>query len=530
MKPTDEQHEIHEAGAALRPGESLKVIAFAGAGKTTTLKGVASARIDRGIYLAFNKAIATEASAKLAMTKCSASTMHSLAYQTVKELIGSPAQVNARTIQDTGVLRRFRVPTVKGWNDYRISLAVGRTLTAFANSADQEFMIDHAREALISSVGDPDMLRAPDKKAKAKEALDRLTQPLVEMASFVWQDLIENCRMSHDMYLKVLDLDEDLRREAFRGYKYLMIDEAQDINPVQRSIIEKAGVPLIAVGDPYQQIYSWRGAENALALLPGKSLYLTQSFRFGENIAEVARHILAIRPDGGPEQRLEGAGGRLGKWDGAKAAIICRTNMGVLDEAMRVAAAGRSFHVDNLDSLMTDILSAQALHDGDLRNVKSEALKSFDNWEELKLEVQAGDNTLQRLHDIVERDQVGMTQDINRANKPSSKGVDIALCTAHRSKGLEFPAVMLGGDWKDVEKMAKRTEGAKRLSEKDQTLAIEEYNALYVAATRPIQTLRGEDRILFPEIWAEQRMLALEARQAKMAQERRDAADTPEPA
>ena len=530
MKPTDEQAAIHEAGAALRPGDNLKVIAFAGAGKTTTLKGVAQARGDRGAYLAFNSAIASEARAKLAMTRCSASTMHALALGTVRELIGSPTKVNARSIIGTGVMGRFNLPRLKGWGDYRVAAAIGRTMTAFANSADTDFGLQHAREALIAAVGDPELLRAPDKKEKAKDALDKLSQPMMEMASGVWMHMLENAQMSHDMYLKMLDLDEDLRREAFRGYKYLMIDEAQDINPVQRSILTKSGVPLVAVGDPYQQIYSWRGAENALELLPGKSLYLTQSFRFGENIAQVARHILAIRPDGGPSQRLEGVGGRLGRWDDAKAAIICRTNMGVIDEAMRVAAAGRSFHVDNLDTLMGDILSAQALHDDDLRSVTSPTLKSFDTWEELQLEAEAGDNTLQRLVDIVERDQVGMIMDINKANKPNAKGVDIALCTAHRSKGLEFPVVMLGGDWKDVVKMAKRTEAAKNLSAKDQTLATEEYNALYVAATRPIQGLKGEDRILFPEICAERRARALEARQQQADQPRRDAEGAPEPA
>ncbi|MEP4189656.1 MAG: hypothetical protein ABJN51_01165, partial [Sneathiella sp.] len=103
MKYTDEQNDITETSKTIGPGEVLKVIAFAGAGKTTTLKGVAKARSDRGIYLAFNRSIADEARSKLALTKCSAETMHSLAYGAVREDIGSPFQNSAKTVRESGI-------------------------------------------------------------------------------------------------------------------------------------------------------------------------------------------------------------------------------------------------------------------------------------------------------------------------------------------------------------------------------------------------------------------------------------------
>ena len=53
MKLTDEQAEIKEGVSALKPGENLKVIAFAGAGKTTTLKACAEGRNDRGISVSY---------------------------------------------------------------------------------------------------------------------------------------------------------------------------------------------------------------------------------------------------------------------------------------------------------------------------------------------------------------------------------------------------------------------------------------------------------------------------------------------
>ena len=48
-----------------RLGKSFKVIAYAGTGKTTTLQMISDAMPQRrGMYLAFNKAIASEAQAK----------------------------------------------------------------------------------------------------------------------------------------------------------------------------------------------------------------------------------------------------------------------------------------------------------------------------------------------------------------------------------------------------------------------------------------------------------------------------------
>jgi len=60
-KLTTEQQIIVSAFSRER---LLKVNAFAGTGKTTTLLAIAKSTKDRGIYLAFNKAIAEEVKRK----------------------------------------------------------------------------------------------------------------------------------------------------------------------------------------------------------------------------------------------------------------------------------------------------------------------------------------------------------------------------------------------------------------------------------------------------------------------------------
>ncbi|MFB8831902.1 hypothetical protein ACE0DR_27505 [Azotobacter sp. CWF10] len=70
----------------------------------------------------------------------------------------------------------------------------------------------------------------------------------------------------------------------------------------------------IFVGDKWQQIYRWRGAENALDRQieeDADALYLTNSFRFGPLIAGVANAILALQGETRP-------------WWGSARAIGCQ--------------------------------------------------------------------------------------------------------------------------------------------------------------------------------------------------------------
>lgn len=62
MNFTDEQKQ---AISLARQGQTMKVSALAGTGKTSTLVGIAQATQGRGLYLAFNKGIATEAQQRL---------------------------------------------------------------------------------------------------------------------------------------------------------------------------------------------------------------------------------------------------------------------------------------------------------------------------------------------------------------------------------------------------------------------------------------------------------------------------------
>jgi len=62
---------------------------------------------------------------------------------------------------------------------------------------------------------------------------------------------------------KILDENDDLRRETSNRYKYIMVDEYQDTNELQFRLLEHLCSEhdnLCVVGDDDQSIYGWRGA------------------------------------------------------------------------------------------------------------------------------------------------------------------------------------------------------------------------------------------------------------------------------
>jgi|UniRef100_A0A6C0BHK5 DNA polymerase III epsilon subunit-like protein len=86
-------------------------------------------------------------------------------------------------------------------------------------------------------------------------------------------------------------------KSFFSKYKYIFVDEFQDINQVQYEIIKcffTNGVKLFAVGDDAQNIYSFRGSSveyivNFTILFPGSVVHkLTKNFRSSKPIVDFA--------------------------------------------------------------------------------------------------------------------------------------------------------------------------------------------------------------------------------------------------
>jgi hypothetical protein len=89
VQPTDEQRAAVDRFLTGRP---LKITAFAGAGKTTTLRMLAQATRAHGIYLAFNRAVADEARATFPRSAY-CQTTHAIAFKAMIRRYRSTAKM-----------------------------------------------------------------------------------------------------------------------------------------------------------------------------------------------------------------------------------------------------------------------------------------------------------------------------------------------------------------------------------------------------------------------------------------------------
>ena len=121
-------------------------------------------------------------------------------------------------------------------------------------------------------------------------------------ANALWRRMIDkrdDMPLGHNGYLKAWALTRPILKTD-----YILLDEAQDTNPVVLGVLAGQRAQVVYVGDPYQQIYEWRGAVNAMDKMPGcEETALTQSFRFGEAIAAEASRLLATL---GEQRQLRG--------------------------------------------------------------------------------------------------------------------------------------------------------------------------------------------------------------------------------
>lgn len=503
VRPTGEQEAATAAARRLGPGQVLKVIAYAGAGKTSTLEMIASALGGRGLYASFNKSIAASASTRFpAFVDCK--TLHAVAFHALALRGARVGNLDGGLVE--GLLD-------DGWPDTRAAHGVTRrtqarlcaaAVRAYCHSAGPAPEPQHLEQVLDQHVYLPPLQLPPPGQARDQH-LERMAKrraiqgmlerqvPRAVQALATSQQRGGDAVIPHDIYLKTFERDPALIRRKLGHYDFILLDEAQDLSPVMRSIAVRSGARVIAVGDPRQQIYAWRGAENALALLDGRETYLSQSFRFGPAIAEVAMHIVHSKPGERLPVPLVGAGGSsrvvtAGKPD----AVLCRGNAGVFRMAMGAAQSGKSAHiVGGLDELAGELRSAQALHEGRRRDITDDRFRRFTSWADLKDEAAMRlDATLSLLVEVIEKGLAAGLPLLERAHVASESAADLVLSTVHKAKGREWDAVQLHDDFPDLQKMRERHAAALRSGRAEAvTSALEEWNVLYVAVTRARRTL-----------------------------------------
>ena len=97
--------------------------------------------------------------------------------------------------------------------------------------------------------------------------------------------------------VKLFSSHPDLLELYQNRYRFLMIDEYQDTNPMQyqlASLLSEKHGNLCVVGDDDQSIYGWRGAEvkHILKFNYDTLIKLEQNYRSSKNILDAANHVI----------------------------------------------------------------------------------------------------------------------------------------------------------------------------------------------------------------------------------------------
>lgn len=471
-------------------GSSFKVFAYAGSGKTSTMIQACKQatkreskfnRYTQGLFLAFNNTIAKDAAKKLKKNsiKTTAKTWHSLAISNIRPLYGHKMELkkadqillqylyksffisDQRIAVKENIIKRLdtsKAPTIQFRNvSSRVCKSyIIKAINCYFSSADHELTLDHF-VPICPNWADMDFF---------------LNNFVVNNILSISQQLVENIfntemnqfPVSFSSALKIYQLSKP---KLHIDYDFVIVDEAQDTDLVALDILNNqdlSKLQLIVVGDSFQQIYSWRGALDALNNVKvSDTFYLSKSFRFGKDIAKLSTAILKysfsdfqLPITGNLEKNskiYEIQDCTYSRYD----AIITRTNAGAFDAFMKAIEQNPQLSICveiDIQQIQSYILDFEKLEKGIKLNSDS-ALILFENIEQLEeyVEENPTDSDISApyrlivkmgINELKEKIQVIAKVALNSKEQTQ---FDLKITTAHKSKGLEFNHIVLFEDF-----------------------------------------------------------------------------------
>ncbi len=477
MELTEEQKRI------IASTGNIKINAVAGSGKTTTVIEYAHSRpnTSRILYLAFNRSVRLEASRKFAerrMTNVQVETAHSLAHRhvvrkssyTVKKSEYKPYEV-ARLLGLQGNGEKHA--------EYVLAKHILKFISFFCNSDKERVQELNYLDTVHDS--------------KARTFVNTFYK-YIEKQSRVLLNKMDKGEIdiTHDFYLKKFQLSKPKLQ-----YDYILFDEGQDASPAMLDVFLKQKAVKVIVGDTHQQIYGWRHAVNSLEKADFKDYYLSTSFRFNQDIANLAREALKLKELTGIPLSFSIKGkGIPGKIKSK--AVLARTNLGLLIKAIEYVTEKKKvssiYFEGNINSYtyaddgasLYDVLN---LYNNKHWLIKDKLIMEMKNIEELEDYIKKTDDVQlgmmveilkeygNEIPKIIKEIKEKHIKDNNKEN------ADMIFSTVHRSKGMEYDAIQLVRDFITEEEIKKQMETTRKENLNLSQLN-EEINLLYVAITR----------------------------------------------
>lgn len=431
---------------------NASIEAVAGSGKTTTIVEAAKRLppTSRALFLAFNKSIALELAARLP-ANVEAKTLNALGHGAWMRYTGK------RTIKLNTDKTRDIIRDVMSETEQRIYTAGVRKLVALAKTIG---LVPDGMKTVYGGLA---------------EDTDEEWMGLID-----WYDVDfgEGARIDHaidlarevlekSIYTAVREIDFDdqiymtvIMRAPMIQYDFVFVDEAQDLNAMQRQMLRMSLKPngrLIAVGDPHQAIYGFRGADsqsmpNLANEFKTTTLPLSISYRCPKLVvAEAQRFVSHIQShEDAPDGEVVHLGDKFSPQDfNPQDAIVCRANAPIITLAFRclrekipVRVLGREIGA-GLTALIKKMRACD-LQDLDARLLDFQAIecdkfmrRNMDQKAEALMDKVA---TIQVFIDGLEPHQRtidDLIQLIESLFTDNDKG-RLTLCTIHKAKGLEW--------------------------------------------------------------------------------------------
>lgn len=438
---TQEQEEIVKCSMKLKKEQILKVNAFAGTGKTTTLIEIAKANKSlKFLYLAFNNSI-VKAAKKSFPSNVDVVTLHSLAYRYLK---GKPKIRN---------------------NDYD-----ALTLIEILNIEESKTYLAHDVLKLFKFY----CISSKQNISDFQEHLIQFNDDVFFYAIKLWDLMLENnIEITHDFYLKLFSLNNSAMNDLSTRYDCFLLDEAQDSNEVTLAMFKKLKGKKILVGDKYQQIYQFRGSVNAMEkVVADYDYFLTFTFRCSHSVVEQANEILK-KYLMSEKLLISKQSGQMSKNN--KVAYIARTNATLIELIDTFKDEPQGFYLTrNANEIFNTAINLYYFLNNEFKKISKEFafLKKFISEDDLLDYIEDNDLIELKTNMKIAKRYKGYLFVLKKeAEEKSNIYSNIVMTTAHACKGLEWDRVVIMKDFKDLELV-------------DEDKLFEEANLLYVAITR----------------------------------------------
>lgn len=430
MTPTPEQLAIIEAVAR---GENCQVQALAGSAKSTTLRMTArEAKEKKGqpaLLLSFGKKDkeTMEKELKKEGIEAKVLTMNGLGHTAIAKSLRRQPEVNNDKLytlgKDEGLKRRDLFDTIALVRAARLAGLVprgvqGRSLVPDTEETWGDLAVDQDIDPILTTPARNILIKST--KAAMQGTIDYDDQLYISTLIFG----------SYDRYATVL------------------VDESQDLNPLNHMQVAKAAADqIVAVGDDHQAIYAWRGAD-AESMLHMRALRhdwtdlpLTMSFRCPHSVVE-RQHSFVPEFRAAPGN-VQGHIESLQEWrpgGGAESAVLCRNNaplirlaFACLRNGIPVNYLGRDIGA-NLKRLYNKLSNyGQLSLDTTIQNLWVEAKANPDKLDKYESLAAVLEN-----HSSVDSALKWLTE---------SRGNAVTLATGHGAKGREWERVYHLNSW-----------------------------------------------------------------------------------